>query len=193
MKEYCENKGIKGFKKIKSVILEREVNGKVFKYSVSAIKKFEKINSFSSAKKFNDSDNFGAYTGLDWKEIRLFKNNKGVYKVIPMRINLYDNYSKNIVNKEKYDELKKDFDISLDSDKYFIIHKGTLMINKNDKKDIRRIAGGDFSQHKLDIQEIYKDSKQNNVAITTIMKNYNFCTVDELGNVKIIYEKDLGL
>ncbi|MDE5545470.1 MAG: type II CRISPR RNA-guided endonuclease Cas9, partial [Malacoplasma sp.] len=193
MKVYCENNGIKDFEKIKSIFLEREVNGKIFKYSVSAIKKVKDISSFSPAKNNVLSEKFGAFTGFDWKEIRLFKNNKGVYRLIPMRINLYSDYLKGIVNKKEYDELKKDFDISLDSDKYFIIHKGTLMINKNDKKDIRRIAGGDFSQHKLDIQEIYKDSKQNQVAITTIMKNYDFCTVDELGYVSIIEEKDLGL
>ncbi|MDE7088339.1 MAG: hypothetical protein K2O19_02255, partial [Malacoplasma sp.] len=78
-------------------------------------------------------------------------------------------------------------------DKYFVIHKGTLMINKNDKKDIRRVAGLDFGKQLLDLKEIYKDSKQNQVAITTIMKNYDFCTADELGNVSIIEEKDLGI
>ncbi|MDE6429278.1 MAG: hypothetical protein K2K18_02060, partial [Malacoplasma sp.] len=193
MKVYCENNGIKDFEKIKSIFLEREVNGKIFKYSVSAIKKVKDISSFSPAKNNVLSEKFGAFTGFDWKEIRLFKNNKGVYRLIPMRINLYSDYLKGIVNKKEYDEVKKEFGISLDSDEYFVIHKGTLMINKSNKKDVRRIAGGNFNEHKLDIQEIYKDSKQNQVAITTIMKNYDFCTVDELGYLSIIEEKDLGL
>lgn len=194
MQEYCKLNGIKDFKKMKSVFLEREVNGKVFKYSVSAIKKFEKINSFAPVKNTLESDNIGAYSGLDWKEIRLFKNNKGVYKVIPMRINLYDNYLKEKVNQEKYNEIKKEFEINLDKDNYFVIHKGTLMINKNNKKDIRRIVGGHFNDHKLELKEIYKESEQRNqLAITTIMKNYDFCTIDELGNVSVIKEEELGL
>ncbi|MDE5553121.1 MAG: type II CRISPR RNA-guided endonuclease Cas9, partial [Malacoplasma sp.] len=190
MKKYCEINNLNDYSQYKTILLSRiNRKGEKYEYSVSWIRKKNEVNSFSKAKLMNNELSFGAYTGMEWKEIRLFKDDKDKYRVIPMRINLYTNHLKNKINNKKYSELKDEFNIS--SDKFYKIHKGTLMINKNDSKDIRKIVGIDFIKNLLDIQEIYKKSNQNQVSINTIMENYYFCNVDELGNVTII--KDLGI
>ncbi|MCF0217676.1 MAG: type II CRISPR RNA-guided endonuclease Cas9 [Malacoplasma sp.] len=192
MQEFCKTENLGDYTKYNSVILKRKSNdGNDFYYSVKSLKYNTRINSFNLSKKgiYDNSKKIGAFTNLDWKEIRLFKDSKGKYRVIPMQITLYSDIKKNKINKVEYDKKKQEYDIDISKDKFFIIHKGSLIVNKNDNKDIRKVVGID--KNKLDIKEIYKPSGQNQVSISTILDQFYFCNVDELGNVSII--KDLGL
>ncbi len=190
MDKYYEIHDIEKLSTYTHLILERNN----YKYKVKSIKKYNAINSFYPTNSFqlnrmNDDLSFGAKTNLEWKQIRLYKDKKGKYKIIPIRIDALEKDLKE-VNESKINKLLQFNNINIDST-YFVIHYGTLMLNKNDINDLRKIVGGNFKENKLDIQEVYKKSKQNQVAISTIMANYNFCTVDVLGNVSIIKEEDI--
>lgn len=139
-------------------------------YYVKSLKTHEKINSFSPIKKdINNSQNkFGGYTGLNWKEIRLYATEKG-FRVIPVQANSLDD---KLIN----------FKIEKDA-KYFTVHKNQTLINKNDITDIQKIVGGNFIHNQLEIKPIYKkNEKQNHVSINKILNNYDFCEIDMLGN-----------
>lgn len=190
MQEYCKQNNLGDHSKYKTILLSRiNSKGDKYQYSVSCVKDAKDITSFNKSKRNLSSNIFGAFTKMEWKEIRLFRDNKNGYKIIPMRINLYDNHMRNIINVSEYQKVLKENNIINDS--FFKIYKGTLIINKNNNKDIKRIAGGDFNANKLDIQEIYKRSEQNPISINTVIKDYYFVNIDELGNMKII--KDLKI
>lgn len=149
-------------------------------YYVKSLKTHKGINSFIPINKDVNDNHFGAFTGLEWKEIRLYKIQKG-FKVIPIQASEINN--KNNMVDEKLIEQKLILNnIDIDN-KFFTIHKGQTLINKNDKNDLVRIVGGDFLKNKLEIKPIYKSNeKQNQVSINTILNNYDFCNIDILGN-----------
>lgn len=139
-------------------------------YYVKSLKTHEDKNSFIPIKKgLNNSKNkFGSYINLGWKEIRLYKTDKG-YRVIPVQADHSDDKLINL-------KIEK-------NSNYFIINKNQTLINKNNSKDIQRIVGGNFPINLIEIKPIYKkNEKQNQVSINTILDNYDFCEIDMLGN-----------
>lgn len=192
MDKYCEINNIPV--QYKYLILERNN----YRYKVSKIKFFKNINSFFPVNNFhtekmNNDEKFGVKSGLGWKWILLFDNSKEdkekKYKILPIGLNFLDKKLKNI-DEPKLNNFLNDNKIK--NNNYFKIDYGYHMVNKNDKKDLRKIVGHKFSDNALDIQEIYKPSKQKQVSINTIMQNYDFCTVDVLGNItKIDIDKIL--
>lgn len=182
MDQYCKINNIDESLKDKWIILER--NG--YRYKVSKLNLPNEINSFHKIKKLSKGNKFGAYTGLDWKEIKLFIDKKGKYRLLSMRSYLYKHDFKEI-DIVPFNREKEYYKIDVNSEPLHTIHKGTLLINKKDKKDVWKVVGVDIISNKLDIKPIYKRlEKQNQVSINTIMENYDFCTADVLGNISII-------
>lgn len=184
MQKYCEINNIPYQEKY--LILERDG----FKYRVTKVKQIKEINSFVPINKYNEKkmlndEWFGVKTKLGWKEILLFtqgidKKGESKYRVFPVGVNLLDNKLTGI-DETKLNNLLSEYKIT--NPNYFVINYGQAMVNKENKNDIRKVVGIDFSSNKLDLQEIYKPTKQQQIAINTIMQKYDFCTIDILGNV----------
>ena len=187
MEEYCKNNNL-NVNEYKSIILKRNN----YEYRVSKIKdKPTKINSIVPVKSnikiedINIGNRFGAYTGLDWKEIRLFVDSKGKYVGIPMKSDLY-NHNLAEVNQEKYQKILKDKNIY--NKKYFTIYYGTLIIDKNNPHDLYKIIG---CSEKIEIKIVSRspdsDSKGNSKRIfkslNKLTEDYIFVTADVLGNL----------
>lgn len=188
MQEYCKQNNLGDYSKSKYVgkilLSRKKEDGSDYKYMVSHIKDTKKINSFSKVKRNSSDTSFGAFVGFDWKEIRIFKDNKDKYRVIPMAINLYKNHLKNEINIKEYNELLTEYNIK--NKNYFLIHKGTLMVEKNNPTNIWKVNGGVLTKNTLDVKEIYKKSERSQIGINKIMKNFSFVNVDELGNISLI-------
>ncbi|MEG1009194.1 MAG: hypothetical protein RSF67_05190 [Clostridia bacterium] len=73
-----------------------------------------------------------------------------------------------------------------ENSKYYIVHKGQTLINKNNDKDIQKIVGGYFDSNILETKPIYrfpkKDETRNRDNINVLLRKYDFCDIDMLGN-----------
>ncbi|MGL4768789.1 MAG: type II CRISPR RNA-guided endonuclease Cas9 [Mycoplasmoidaceae bacterium] len=182
----------------KKLYIRRE-NG--FEYFLKKIYFYNRnINLFAPRNKENilrkkQQLNFGSYTKFEWYEIRIYKDIKNKHRVIPINISLMKNDNgKLAIDESKLLTELKEHKIE-NKNKFYTVHKGTLLISKNDK-NIIRIVGGDFSKNQLEYKDIIinnaqnnnleKKPKQLNLSINTIIEKYNFCHIDELGNIQII-------
>lgn len=182
MQNYCSINNINDSLKEKWIILNR--NGYIYKVSRVSIP--NEINSFYKIKKLSKDNKFGAYTSLDWKEIKLFIDKKGKYRLLSMRPYLYKHNFIEIDN-EVFNKEKEKYNINIDSNPIYTIHRGTLLVNKNDIKDVWKVVGIDMLSNRLEIKPIYKKiEKRNIISISTILDDYDFCTVDVLGNLSIV-------
>lgn len=180
MNQYCKINNIDESLKDKWIILNRDG----YTYKISKVSLPNNINSFYKIKKLSKDKKFGAYTGFDWKEIKLFIDKKGNFKILPMRSYLYNHDFKDI-NIDKLNKEKEIYNINIESNPLYTIHRGTLLVNKNNPKDVWRVVG--INKQTLEIKPIYKNlEKRNRIIINTIMNDYYFATSDVLGNISKI-------
>ncbi|MGL5630654.1 MAG: type II CRISPR RNA-guided endonuclease Cas9 [Mycoplasmoidaceae bacterium] len=187
----------------KKLYIRRE-NG--FEYFLKKIYFYnENISSFSPRNRENILRkecqlNFASYTNFEWYEVRIYKDIKNKYRILPINILLMKNDNgklvldedKLLIELEKYKIKNKN--------KFYTVHKGTTLISKIGN-NIIRIVGGQFEQNQLEYKNIIANNIQNDtsknktkqikLSINTIIKEYNFCNIDELGNIQIIDNKKI--
>lgn len=165
------------------------INRNGYEYYVNSLYVQEKINSFFPINKNDDSGRFGGYTSFEWKEIRIYKDNKNKYRVISVSKDLLkiDKLSKKfIIDEEKMSKELREYNIDESHiNNFILVHKGSCFVKKDDSSIIMRVCGIDQIQNRIDIKNL-KISKniRKQTSINTIMEDYDISHIDELGNIK---------
>ncbi|OYD26793.1 CRISPR-associated Csn1 family endonuclease [Mycoplasma testudineum] len=137
-----------------------------------------------------NSKRLSYFDTLYWLGIMLFKNKKGLYRIIPMTA-LNTKFGKNItienyeefVKSEILDMQKQYFDIPHDSKPLFIFKRGQIVKLENDQ-NLYRISGHSFSQYKLELKPLHiSSSPQKYFTINTSMLNARIYNIGFLGTI----------
>lgn len=150
-------------------------------------KENDKLSKLSS----KSIKNIGFKESLNALSVRIYKDNKGKYILIPInqKVLSFEN-NKMVVDENKLILLLRKFSI-LNKD-FISITYGKAIINENNQL-FYFIGGGNFKQNKLEIKPTFCDlnafyNSRMLLSVSTIIKDYKFCEVDELGNIYNIRE-----
>lgn len=120
--------------------------------------------------------------------IRIYKDDTGKYILIPINQKCLKFKSNElIIDENKLSQILKDNNISIN--KYIQITTGTVFISKTDNKLFYSNGGGNFKKNQLEIKSLfcsnqnYFKREQMQISLSTIIKLYDMCEVDELGNI----------
>lgn len=114
---------------------------------------------------------------------RIYKNNKDKYVLLPInaKVLTFKN-NKLVIDENKLNDVLNKMDIS--NKNYLEIFNGKPIIENSTNKLFYFNGGGNFNENKLEIKSMsQKNDKRMQTALSTIMQNYSFCELDELGNI----------
>lgn len=169
---------------IKKIILFDKENKKKF---VTLLRKNDGNKTTENIIVLKNQNNNAFLENLNAQSVRIYKNIDDKYVLVPINAKLLTYKNNKLVvddNKlEKFLKFKK-----IENQKYLEIVEGMAIINK-DNKLFYFNGGGHFKQNKLEIKsmfclnEQYFKSDRQVIALSTIFKDYDFCELDELGNI----------
>lgn len=145
------------------------------------------INSIIVLKKHNEKS---IHDKLQFLYLRIYKDEKGKYKLIGInqKVLSYNSKNKNLkIDKTKLENILKINKI-LSNSKYIDIKRGTIFIRNLDNK-LFWSPGGSPTNNVIELKcldtknEMISFRSQHQISISTLINDYDIAQVDELGNI----------
>lgn len=159
-------------------------------------KRIKKLKLIDSEKSINNIINLKSHNDnafleyLNAKEMRIYKNVKDKYIVIPINQKVLQFDKKTNTLSISNEKLKSVLDSNnIVNDKYILVNNGTIFAKKNTNELFYSNGGGVASKNLLELKCLYAKNnlvifkERYQVSLSTIIKEYDIVEMDELGNI----------